>query len=200
MSQLQFFITGPPRAASAFVANAMNAGHIWCSHEFERDIIDATSLDDVAERMLDFLESKHHEYAGNCSSGLLHFGRFQFPLAIIHRNWDDVELSIHRAMAQWGAPPEEQVWDRDQLMEAHERVVTVNPEALNIDFEEAITPEGLGRIQQHCCPLILPQADRFRELCRHRVLMKEFDYPKAENGNAFGIPDTPVNTERLSWT
>tara|TARA_R110000822_G_scaffold308974_5_gene437622 strand:+ start:191 stop:727 length:537 start_codon:yes stop_codon:yes gene_type:complete len=178
----------------------MNAGDIWCSHEWERDVIDATSLDDVSERMLDFLESKYHEYAGNCSSGLLSFGRFQFPLVIIHRNWDDVEMSIHRAMAQWGVPPEEQVWDRDQLMEAHERVVTVNPEALNIDFEEAITPQGLAKIQNHCCPLMLPQNDRFKELCRHRVLMKEFDYPRAENGNAFGIPDSPVKAEHLLWT
>ena len=171
-----FFIAGPPRSGTAWLSQAMMfGGEVFCFHEVERDIFDADDMDEVAERMLEKMHQKHHWFVGNVSSGLLAFNQIQSRLVIIHRPWEDVERSLKKARIEWGRP--ELPYDMEKMKALHENLCAVNPHAMHVNFDDMFTIEGLAQIWKHCCRLIPPPLDNFREIIRHRVTLKSFDYP-----------------------
>ncbi len=160
------------------MANLFSYGNdSWCFHECERDLIH-NDPDYQMEVMLDRMEAKRHDCVGNASSGMLPMdGLGQFgPVVIISRNWEQVEESIGFAMLEWGKP--DLAWDMDMIRSEHTQACLANPQALHVDFDHLFDPDILMRIWKHCFTFLLPPRDRFEELIRYRVTMKEWAYPE----------------------
>ena len=187
-----FFCAGPPRSGTAWLSTALNFGaDAFCFHELERDILDAENLQAVADQMIDRMHDMQHMFVGNCSSGLLCFGRIVAPLVIIHRDWDEVDVSLQAAFQEWEKPPTE--YDIEDIKKLHEHVCTQNPHALHVQFEDLFTLESLVQIWRHCIRLVPPPMDNLREHLRKKIVLKEFNYPWDPKGNLFGIPAAQAN-------
>jgi hypothetical protein len=171
-----FFVTGPPRSGSAFLANFLSYGNdSFCFHECERDIY----LSDVETQknvVFDRLQNFPHWYTGNSSSGMLAWGQIHHPLVIVHRDWDDAEESLAKVLELWGQSHRD--IDYQKIKDAHEWMCAVNPHALHVEFEQMFQEKALSKIWQHCMPCMLPAKDRMRELLRMKVVLTNWDYPE----------------------
>lgn len=183
-----FFVAGPPRSGTTWLANALNYGSdVFCYHELERAITSAEDMDDVSEKMLDLMEERHQWFVGNCSSGLLAFAVFHDPLVIIHRDWDDVEASLRIAFVEWGMPGRD--FDMESIKELHDRICCVNPSALHVNYEDLFKLDTLEKIWRHCFRgmVLFPRVE-MNEKLRMKITLKEFKYPWTPDQNLFGLP------------
>lgn len=177
-----FGITGGPRSGTAFMANLMSYGSdSWCFHECERDLV-GVPPDDQVSIVMDRMELKPHWYVGNSSSGMIFWGQFNCPLVVIHRDWDEIEHSLNEAMVEWEQHIRITSEQIGQMKEALDRLCAINPDALHVNFKDLFDVDALEAIWRHCMPCILPQRDRFEELIRWKVTVKEWTYSDAGKG------------------
>lgn len=190
-----FFVAGPPRSGTTWLANALNYGSdIFCFHELERKITKATDLDDVVGQMVDLMQQRHQWFVGNCSSGMLLFSNIQDPLVIIHRDWDDVESSLRMAFVEWGMRDHE--FDMQTIIELHERMCALHPNALHVDFDDLFKLPALERIWRHLFRgMQLFPREEMEERLRMKVTLKEFDYPWDPMSDIFGINERSEESE-----
>ena len=178
MSEINWFISGHPRTGTAWLSNVMSYGQENFSfHECERDLLNADPADqqDIVMRRL---AEKPHFAAGNVSSGMLTWTLLPSdgPLVIIVRDQDEMESSLRMAMVEWGM--RNFPINFKYLKEVHDEFVENHPHAKIVLFENLFHLDTIIDIWKHCVPMLMPPVDRFKECLRHRVTLKEFDYPR----------------------
>lgn len=176
MSEVNFYVMGLPRSGTCWLANALNHGQeVFCFHECERDVLSSTPehQKNIVQRRL---YQKPHFASGNVSSGM-HSWQLEEqdgPLIIIHRDWDEVESSVRFAMIDWEVKDLD--YDAEQIKKNYIRFLDLHDHGKIIDFNHLFTVDTLVQIWKHCLPMLMPPVDRFEEVVRHKVVLKDFDY------------------------
>ena len=158
---MKFFITGLPRSRTAWLANWLSTGEVFCYHDI------ATRMLSDVEELPGFFERSPYKHTGVSDPSLGFFMQRIVDLVprilVVDRDIEEVQVDMERI----GLPVS--ATNYLEVMRDHLWAVRHHPSVLWVPFERLDEQRVAQKIHLHLLPGVPFDETRFRELCMYHV-------------------------------